>query len=129
MSPRPSTAPARTWPSRWGKDRRDELDAGRFDAILTELRAHSETCEEARKCIDYLTRNRHRMRYPEFRAWGLCVSSGVVEAGCKLAIGARLKRAGMHWTVAGANAIIALRCCKLSGRFEDFWERRAGRAA
>ena len=110
---------------RWGKDRRDEL-AGRFDAILTELRAHSETCEEARKCIDYLTRNRHRMRYPEFRAWGLCVSSGVVEAGCKLAIGARLKRAGMHWTVAGANAIIALRC-KLSGRFEDFGNG-AGRA-
>ena len=55
---------------RWGKDRRDELDAGRFDAILTELRAHSETCEEARKCIDYLTRNRHRMRYPEFRPVG-----------------------------------------------------------
>jgi len=23
----------------------------------------------------------------------------------------------------GCNAIIALRCCKLSGRFEDFWER------
>ena len=102
---------------RWGKDRQDELDPGRFDAILTALRAHRETCEEARKCIDYLTRNRPRMRYPEFRAWGLCVSSGVVEAGCKLAIGARLKRAGMHWTVAGANAIIALRCCKLSGRF------------
>ena len=115
--------------ARWGKARRDELDAGRIDAILTELRARSEHCEEARKCIDYLTRNRHRMRYPEFRAQGLCVSSGVVEAGCKLAIGARLKRAGIHWTVAGANAIIALRCCKLSGRFEDFWERRAGRAA
>ena len=62
--------------AQWGKDRRDELDAGRFDAILTALRAHRETCEEARKCIDYLTRNRHRMRYPEFRAWGLCVSSG-----------------------------------------------------
>ncbi len=52
-------------------------------------------------------------------------STGVVEAGCKVAIGTRLKRAGMHWTVAGADAIIALRCCKLSGRFEDFWERRA----
>ena len=45
---------------RWGKARRDELDAERIDAILTELRAHTETCEEARKCIDYLTRNRHR---------------------------------------------------------------------
>ncbi len=28
-------------------------------------------------------------------------------------------------TVAGANAVIALRCCKLSGRFENFRERRA----
>jgi hypothetical protein len=48
----------------------------------------------------------------------------VVEAGCKVAIGTRCKRTGMHWTVGGANAIIALRCCKLSGYFEDFWERR-----
>ena len=115
--------------TQWGKERRDELDAGRIDAILMALRAHSRTSEEARKCRDYITRNRHRMRYPQFRARGLCVSTGVVEAGCKHTVGARLKRAGMHWTVAGANAIIALRCCKLSGRFEDFWERRAGNAA
>ncbi len=65
------------------------------------------------------------MAYPEFRALGLCVGSGVVEAGCKVAIGTRLKRSGMHWTLAGANAIIALRCCKLSARFDDFWERRS----
>ena len=58
------------------------------------------------------------MRYPAFRARGLCVATGVVEAGCKHAVGARLKRAGMHWSVDGANAIIALRCCILSGRFE-----------
>jgi len=81
--------------------------------------------EEVRKCIGYLWANRHRMRYPTFRAQGLCTSTAVVEAGCKVAIGTRLKRAGMHWTVRGANAIIALRCSKLSGRFEDFWERRA----
>jgi len=46
-----------------------------------------------------------------------------------VAIGTRLKRAGMHWTVRGANAIIAPRCAKLSGRYEDFWERRRYRAA
>lgn len=69
------------------------------------------------------------MKYPAFQAQGLCTSTGVVEAGCKLAAGTRLKRAGMHWTTAGANAIIALRCCRLSGRFQDFWERRAGRRA
>ena len=37
---------------RWGKHRRDELEAGRIDAILTALHAHSQTCDEARKCID-----------------------------------------------------------------------------
>ncbi len=68
------------------------------------------------------------MRHPQFRAGGLRISSGVVEAGCRR-LGPRLKRAGMRWTVAGANAILALRCCILSGRFEDFWERRAAKAA
>ena len=80
--------------------------AGRLRAVVAALRIHVETTPEARRCIHYVFGNRHRMRYPQFRAKGLCISSGVVEAGCKQ-IGARLKRAGMRWTVAGANAIIA----------------------
>lgn len=112
----------------WAKQRRDELDEGKIDAVLGALRVHAHANDEARKCLDHVARNQSRMRYPEFRAQGLCVSSGVVEAGCKVAIGTRLKRAGMHWTVPGADAIIALRCCKLSGRFEDFWERRSAAA-
>jgi hypothetical protein len=115
--------------AQWAKQRHDELDEGQIDAVRAALDVHAQTNDEARKGLDYLTRNRHRMRYPEFRAQGLCTSTGVVEAGCKVAIGTRLKRAGMHWTVAGADAIIALRCCKLSGRFEDFWERRSAAAA
>ena len=100
----------------WASERHDELDAGDIDDILDALRVHSPKDEEARKCIGYVERNRERMRYPKFRAAGLCTSTGVVEAGCKVAIGTRCKRAGMHWTVAGVDAIIALRCCKLSGR-------------
>ena len=109
----------------WTRERWDQLDAGDTEAILASLRAHSPKDDQARKCVDYVEANRDRMRYAQFRAAGLCTSTGVVEAGCKTAIGARCKRAGMHWTVAGADAIIALRCCQLSGRFEDFWERRA----
>jgi hypothetical protein len=115
----------------WAKARHDELDAGTLHKIVAALAAHSRgrpdpsTREAVRKCIGYLWANRRRMRYPDFRAQGLCTSTAVVEAGCKVSIGTRLKRAGMHWTVRGANAIIALRCSKLSGRFEDFWERRA----
>ena len=113
----------------WARARHDELDAGDLDAVLAALRAHAATDDEARKCVEYFERNRRRMRYPAFRAAGLCTSTGVVEAGCKVAIGTRCKRAGMHWTVAGADAIIALRCSTLSGRFEDFWERRAAARA
>jgi hypothetical protein len=113
----------------WARERHDELDAGDLDAVLHALRTHAVANDEARKCVDYVERNRDRMRYPEFQAAGLSTSTGVVEAGCKVAIGTRCKRAGMHWTVAGADAIIALRCCKLSGRFEDFWERRSAASA
>ena len=109
----------------WARQRHAELDEGRMDDLLDALRLHAGTTDEARTCLGYVTTNRGRMRYPELRAAGLCVSSGVVEAGCRVAIGTRLKRAGMHWTLAGADAIIALRCCKLSGRFEAFWERRS----
>jgi hypothetical protein len=49
------------------------------------------------------------MRYHWFRQCRLFVGSGLVEAGCKSVIGHRLKRAGMHWTVNGADAITALR--------------------
>jgi len=109
----------------WARDRHEQLDTGQIGALLLALRTHAPASEEARNCIKYIENNRHRMRYPEFRAAGLCTSTGVVEAGCKVAIGTRCKRTGMHWTVAGVDAIVALRCCKLSGRFEDFWERRS----
>lgn len=111
----------------WAKERHAELDAGNINAIQQALKAHVKKVPEARRCHDYLQTNRHRMRYPEFHAQGLCTSSGVLEAGCRVAIGQRLKQSGMHWSEHGANAIIALRCTKLSGRFEDFWERRAER--
>jgi hypothetical protein len=115
--------------AQWAERRKEELDSGKFPALLTGIRRQVSRSEEARRCIHYFQTNRERLRYPEFHAQGLCTSTGVVEAGCKVAIGTRLKRAGMHWTVHGSNAIIALRCSKLSGRFQDFWERRTERRA
>lgn len=110
---------------KWAGRRHEELDLGRFDAMVRAVGRHAARSEQARKCGEYLERNRRRMRYPAFHAAGLSTSTGVVEAGCKVAVATRLKRAGMHWSLRGANAILALRSCKLSGRFEDFWERRA----
>jgi hypothetical protein len=111
----------------WTQQRYDELDEGHLSSLVGALRPYAGHHKEARDCIHYLWTNRQRMRYPKFHQQGFCTSTGVVEAGCKVVIGTRLKRAGMHWTVRGANAIIALRCSKLSGRFEDFWARRSDR--
>lgn len=115
--------------AQWAERRKEELDTGKFRALLHAIRRQVSRSEDARRCLHYFQTNRHRMRYPEFHAQGLCTSTGVVEAGCKVAIGTRLKRAGMHWTIPGSNAILALRCSKLSGRFQDFWERRSERRA
>jgi len=109
----------------WARRRHAELDQGHIDKILKALSRLASRSHEARNGIVYIQTNRHRMQYPSFRAQDLCISSAVIEAGCKIVVGARFKRAGMHWTTAGANAILALRSSRLSGRFEDFWERRS----
>ena len=109
----------------WAQQRCWELDAGRIETLLSVLAAEAAHHEEGKAACTYFYENRHRMRYARFEAQGLCTSTRVVEAGCKNAIGARLKRSGMHWSLRGANSIMALRCIRLSGRFEDFWEWRA----
>ena len=104
------------------------LDRGKTEKLVGALRSlHStnpEVAEKIRIEADYFARNAQRMRYPKFRRQHLFVGSGVIEAGCKTVIGSRLKRSGMFWTVRGANAILALRCCHLNSRFEDYWEAR-----
>ena len=121
----PTSAEAKSWAAA----RSEQLDAGDVEAVITSMkrlrpRQHN-VREEVRKAIDYFQTNKERMRYAKFRSQGLFVGSGVVEAGCKTIIGLRLKQSGMRWTVSHANAIIALRCCQLSGRWEEFWEQRA----
>ena len=109
------------------KRMRKKLKKGKVDAIVSELRSmkyRGKKKEEVKKTADYFEKNKERMRYDKFRRQGLFIGSGVVEAGCKSVIGKRLKQSGMHWSVRGANSIIALRCCLESGRFEDYWEQR-----
>lgn len=107
----------------------DCLDEGDIETIMEEARGflpkETDTGKEARTAIAYFETNMERMRYAEFKAKGMFLGSGVIEAGCKHVIGQRLKQSGMEWTVRGANAIIALRCIEASNRTEDYWEQRA----
>jgi Uncharacterised protein family (UPF0236) len=109
----------------WTTSAVDLLDKGEIESLVAVVRSlvseRPELAEKLNTEAEYFERNAAKMRYPDFRAHGLFVGSGVIEAGCKM-IGSRLKQSGMFWSVQGANRIIALRCCRVSGEFEDFWE-------
>jgi hypothetical protein len=113
----------------WSTARLAQLDEGEVESLLVSLRrlrpTAAQTQEAVRQAIGYFNGNRERMRYAKFRHQGLFVGFGVIEAGCKTIVGHRLKQSGMRWSLRGANAIIALRCAQLSGRWEEFWEMRA----
>ena len=111
----------------WASQRKQELDEEQLDDLLAALRQHADTCKEAKTCVGYVERNRARMRYKEFHARGLCTTSNIVESGCKVIFTTRFKHSAMHWSVVGANKMLAVRCYKRSGRFEDFFERRSQR--
>ena len=105
------------------KDLDTRVDVIKAIAQISSLPGYNKQVGERE--MGYFEKNKNRMRYAEFRKRGLFVGSGVLEAGCRTVIGQRLKQSGMHWTVKGANSILALRCSIMSNRWENFWEHRA----
>ncbi len=110
----------------WLTTRLADLDAGDIETLATEterLLPHlpDQLAAQAAKALPYFKTNAHRMRYAYFRAHGLFVGSGVVEAGCKSLVGQRLKLSGMRWNIPGATGILALRTHQASGCFDHIW--------
>lgn len=74
---------------------------------------------QAAEAITYYTNNEHRMRYADYRARGRQLGSGSIESGGKQVITARLKQAGMGWSLDGARAVAAVRTRLKSGRWHE----------
>src|SRR5437764_1225298 len=64
----------------------------------------------------YLAHDAERMTYPEFRLEGLPIGSGAIESAADHLLQRRMKRAGMRWSEAGGDALLALRARLRSGR-------------
>jgi hypothetical protein len=71
----------------------------------------------------YLTNNQSRIDYQSYLKAGLMIGSGVVESSNRRVVTQRLKQAGMHWSVSGAEGVMALRAAYLSNsnRWLNFW--------
>ena len=109
---------------RWAKRRLAELWAGQVPTVLAALRRHQQRGPAVEDALTYYTNHQHRMAYAEYRARGLPIGSGTMESGCKQVITARLKQAGMIWSLAGARQVAAVRTWLKSDRWHEAMARR-----
>lgn len=72
----------------------------------------------------YLESNLQRMRYDEYLREGYPIASGAVEGACRHLVKDRMERAGMHWTVAGAQAMLDVRSVYVSGLWDEYQSYR-----
>jgi hypothetical protein len=80
------------------------------------------------ECIcRYFDNNQERMRYDEYLRAGYPIASGVIEGACRYVVKDRLERAGMNWTIPGAQAMLQLRCLYINGQWESFIKYRIDR--
>lgn len=68
----------------------------------------------------YFDRHRDRIHYDQYLAAGYPIASGVIEGACRHVVKDRMERAGMHWTLPGAQALLNLRCIALNNEWEPF---------
>jgi hypothetical protein len=79
------------------------------------------------KICNYFHRNRHRMHYNEYLAAGFPVASGVIEGACRHLVKDRMERAGMRWTIDGAQAMLDLRSTHINDQWSTFQTHRIHR--
>jgi hypothetical protein len=75
----------------------------------------------------YLRKNRQRMRYDEYLAAGYPIASGAIEGACRHLVKDRMERAGMHWTVIGAQAMLNVRSVYCSEAWDEYQAYRIER--
>jgi hypothetical protein len=75
----------------------------------------------------YLEANGERMRYDEYLKAGYPIATGVVEGACRHLVKDRMERAGMHWTISGAQAMLDVRSIYVSGLWETYQQYRIAR--
>jgi hypothetical protein len=109
----------------WAGQTRELLT--QLQTALKELKRRGRTTEQQAtlsETITYVTNNRERMDYPEYRRLGLPVSSAPVESTIKQ-LNRRIKGSEKFWLVTGAEAMLQLRAAQLSddGRWDRYWRR------
>lgn len=95
---------------------------GRVQTVVKEAEKKSKggrNESEIHKKLQYFRDNYDRMKYDEYNCNGWFTGSGVVESGCKCVVQQRLDLSGMHWSLTGAEALLAIRTLYKSSRLDE----------
>jgi Uncharacterised protein family (UPF0236) len=114
---------------RWAESKLRELKAGQVKRVIESMRKLKMKTWEGQvgksAAIKYMRGRQQQMRYGEYREAGLPIGSGAVESSCKQLVTARCKQAGMRWSEAGVDAILALRSFVLNERLDELCPKPA----
>jgi hypothetical protein len=107
----------------WVRRLAHDLKAGEVEAVLARLHTLHPRSAESRAAwedlVRYYTTHAARMQYDEYQRLGYGIGSGAVESAHKQVVHARLRQAGMRWSVGGASRLLALRVYLLNGEWGE----------
>jgi hypothetical protein len=112
----PTQAQERT---QWADAQLDALWHSRTAEVIARLAPLAAGCAAVHAALSYFTANQSRMDYQRYRTHRLQVGSGTIESACKHLIQARLKQAGMRWSLRNARSLGKLRARLRSGRWDE----------
>ena len=120
---------AEQWTGRLAAD----LKAGHVHDVIARLQALRPRAPDAAAAreavVRYYTTHAHRMQYDDYLRRGYGIGSGAVESAHKQVVHARLRQAGMRWSVRGAQHVLALRALLLNGTWAQTDQLRCARRA
>jgi hypothetical protein len=118
----------------WVRHRLTQILEGKVETVIRALRReataqglHGAKKKAVARIARYFHKNRSRMRYDEYLRAGYPIASGVIEGACRHLIKDRMERAGMHWTLEGAQAMLDLRSVQIGGHWEAYQSYRIER--
>ena len=118
----------------WVKAQVLDLLSSRAEAVIHRLEDKaqslppaSQAAKSLRRVAGYLQRNLPYMDYAQYLKKGWPIGTGVVEGACRHLVKDRMELSGMRWTVAGAEALLALRAVNENEDWEAFHEFRRQR--
>ena len=118
----------------WVKTQVLDLLSSRTDQVIWRLedkagtlRKTSQACKVLHQVANYFRRNQAYMDYATYLRRGWPIGTGVIEGVCRHVVKDRMELSGMRWTVAGADALLALRAIHENDDWDEFHAFRRAR--